>query len=152
MANENTPAAPTHLPAEIQKKWQGEYEKALAAAQNDSPTDTKAQHRAALKAANRLLAVAAPKSAAEIDALESWQVLKRETRRGNRVCVTADGRKYSFPVPAAAEPAAPEAVELSSLTKAQLVDYAKENHDLQLNATDSKDKLIAAIEEARSAK
>lgn len=99
MANENTPAAPKHLPEDVQKKWQGEYSKALAAAKNDT-NDAKAQHRAATKAANRLLAVPEPKSAADIDALEDWQVLKRFTKDGKTSCVTSDGRKYSFPVAA----------------------------------------------------
>lgn len=104
MANEdkNIPAAPKHLPEDVQKQWQTEYEKALGAAKNDT-TDVKAQQRAATKAANRLLSVPEPKSAADIDKLEEWQVLKRETRSQKvgpqlRVCVTADGRKYSFPI------------------------------------------------------
>jgi len=99
-----TPAAPAHLPAAVQQQWTAAYTKALAQATLDYPDNDRAQRGAALKAANAMLAVPAPQSAAEIDALESWQVLHRFTRTSEsgaatRHCVTADGRKYSHPIP-----------------------------------------------------
>jgi hypothetical protein len=94
------------------KQWAAAYTKALAQARLDYPDNASAQRTAALKAANALLAVPAPTSAAEIAKLEEWQVLLREDRIVNgvstRICVTADGRKFSFPIPAAAEPKAPK--------------------------------------------
>lgn len=107
-----TPAPPAHLPAAAQQKWTAAYTRALAQAKLDQPENLRAQRTFALKSANAMLAVPAPTSAAEIDALESWQVLLRATRVINdvqvRVCVTSDGRKYKFPVlappPAKAQP------------------------------------------------
>ncbi len=96
------PAAPSYLPDAQADKWQDAYSKAFAQAQRDYPDNLSQQRAAAAKAANAMLAVAAPKSAADIDALENWQFLRRETRKiggvDTRVCVTADGQKYSFPV------------------------------------------------------
>lgn len=102
MAEINIPAAPKHLPAAAAKQWTDTYKKALVQAQNNFPEDPGAQRAAATKEANRMLAVPAPKSAADIDALPAWQVLIRGTRKGSEgdeaYCVTADGRKYSFPI------------------------------------------------------
>jgi hypothetical protein len=99
-----TPAAPKFLPAAVQKKWQDAYEKALKQAAIDHPEDESQQRAIATKEANRLLVVPAPESAEDIDALEDWQVLTKGTKNGQTFVVTADGRKYSFPV-AAEEPA-----------------------------------------------
>ena len=107
-----TPAAPAHLPAAAKKEWAERYAKAHAQARIDQPENPSAQRTAALKHANTLLSVPAPKSAAEIEALEPWQVLLRSYRVVNGMqtlhCVTMDGRKYSFPVepPTPAAPAA----------------------------------------------
>lgn len=100
---QDIPDAPAHLDTKASKQWQSAYAKALDQAKLDYPEDASAQRRAATKAANALLAVTAPTSAKEIDALADWQVLTRDTRTAadgsqTRVCVTADGRKYSFPV------------------------------------------------------
>ena len=99
------PAAPDHLSPAYQKKWQATYTARLEQAKIDSPDNDSAQRSAALKAANALLAVSAPTSAAEIDKLDEWQVIDRKTivvkGVSTRVCVTADGRKYSFEIPAA---------------------------------------------------
>ncbi|MHB1673780.1 MAG: hypothetical protein ACYCSP_05965 [Acidobacteriaceae bacterium] len=107
----STPAPPAHMSTDAAKQWTAAYTKALKQAQADMPNNVSGQRAAALKAANALLAVPAPTSATEIDTLEPWQVLVRETRTVKgvpmRVCITADGRKYSFPVEAA--PAKPEA-------------------------------------------
>ncbi len=96
------PNPPTYLSTSGQKRWSATYQKALAQAKLDLPRNESAQRAAALKAANALLVVPAPTSAAEIDTLEEWQVMKRETRviKGEviRICVTTDGRKYKFPV------------------------------------------------------
>lgn len=92
------PAAPSYLPIAQQKQWQATYAKALQQAQIDTPGNDRAQRAAATKAANAMLAVPAPQSAADIDKLAGWQVLQRGTRDGSRFCVTTDGRKYSFPV------------------------------------------------------
>jgi hypothetical protein len=96
------PAPPAHLPEAIATKWKTLYVKALAQAKIDAPDNPRLQRIAALKAANTLLTVPAPKSAADIDALESWQAIKRYDLNGNRVCITADGRKYTFPIGEAA--------------------------------------------------
>lgn len=95
------PEAPKHFPDSVKAQWQKKYSNALAQAKLDSPDNERAQRVAALKAANSMLAVPAPKSAADIDALEEWQVMRgtRRTVDGNRVCITSDGRKYGFPVP-----------------------------------------------------
>ncbi len=100
----NVPDAPQHLSASAAKKWQAAFSKALDQATLDYPESASTQRSVATKAANALLAVTAPTSAAEIDKLDDWQALLRETRNikgvATRVCVTADGRKYAFPIPA----------------------------------------------------
>ena len=101
MADKSTlPAAPSHLPESAQQQWLNSYAKAFEIARRDNPEDEGAQRSAATKAANAMLAVPEPKSAADIDKLEDWQVLTRETREGKRLCVTSDGRKYAFAIPA----------------------------------------------------
>lgn len=106
----NIPDAPKHMSAKAQKQWQATYVKALEQAEIDYPNDASAQRRAAYKAANVLLAVPAPKSAKDIDALDDWQVLVREERTidnvPHKICVTTDGRKYAHPVDAKKTPAA----------------------------------------------
>jgi len=72
--------APKHLPIEQRKKWDGLYSAALNTARMSHPDDEKTQHTVALKEANKMLAVAPPKSAAEIDKLEDWQVQSRVTK------------------------------------------------------------------------
>lgn len=94
--------APAHLPESVQKKLHDKYNEAKKAAAVNYPDDESTQHIVATKEAHKLLAVKAPESAADIDKLEEHQVLQRGTRviKGSehRVCVTADGKKYSFPV------------------------------------------------------
>jgi hypothetical protein len=101
----NAPTAPDHLSPAYQKKWLATYSARLTQAKVDFPDNESAQRTTALKAANALLAVPAPTSAAEIDKLDEWQVIDRKTivvkGISTRVCVTADGRKYSFEIPAA---------------------------------------------------
>jgi hypothetical protein len=104
------PEAPKHLTGKAKKQWQDSYAKAHQQAQIDYPEDASAQRRAATKEANKMLAVPAPNSAKEIDALEEWQVLMRGEREidgvKHRVCVTTDGRKYTHPIDAKAVKAA----------------------------------------------
>jgi hypothetical protein len=104
MAKVSAPDAPKYLDAKTKRKWQDAWLKAFDAAQRDYPDNEPAQRTAATKEANKLLAVPAPESAEEIDALESHQVIKRERRTiedvEHAVCVTSDGRKYQFPVKA----------------------------------------------------
>ena len=105
------PDAPQHLSSAAKREWRERYAKAHAQARVDHPENLNAQRAAANKAANAMLAVPAPASAEEIDKLEDWQVLKRETRSqknggATRVCVTSDGKKYAHPVVEA--PSAPE--------------------------------------------
>lgn len=98
------PDAPKHLDDKAKKQWQDRYAKALAQAQIDYPENESAQRSAANKEANKMLAVPAPESADDIDNLEDWQVLVRETRTDaktgaqTRHCVTTDGRKYAHPI------------------------------------------------------
>jgi len=86
------------LPKAQQDEWNKRYDTALKAAQI-SIEDEQARHTAALKEANKMLAVPAPESAADIDKLADWQVTKREDREiggvPHRVCVTIDGHKYA---------------------------------------------------------
>jgi hypothetical protein len=97
-----TPDPPAHLSDTAKKQWTALYVKALAQAQRDNPDNERAQRTAALKAANQMLSVTPPKNAAEIAALEPWQVLLRSDRVEKavnvRVCVTTDGQKYRFPI------------------------------------------------------
>lgn len=144
-----TPAPPAHLSAAAKLQWKAIYLKAFAQAQVDQPANERAQRVIALKAANALLSVPAPKSAADIDALESWQVLLRGVRQEKgetiRFCVTTDGRKYKFPFedPTPAAPAIP--VDLAGMTKAQIVSHAAEVHGLELDPGQKKEDLIAAV-------
>ena len=105
MATSEVPAAPKHLDEKAAKQWQDAFAKAHAQAKINHPEDQSAQRRAATQEANKMLAVPAPQSADDIDALEDWQVLVRETRTAKdgsemRHCVTSDGRKYAHPVKA----------------------------------------------------
>jgi hypothetical protein len=107
-----TPDPPAHLSDTAKQQWTQFYVKALAQAQRDSPDNERAQRTFALKAANQMLSVTPPTDAAGIAALDPWQVLLRSDRVVNgvkvRLCVTTDGRKYSFPIDASeAAPAAP---------------------------------------------
>ncbi len=96
------PDAPAHLSEKAAKQWQAAYAKAFTQAKIDNPDNERAQRVSALKAANAMLAITPPQSAADIDALDNWQFQLRETRTvdgvATRVCVTSDGRKYAFPV------------------------------------------------------
>jgi len=128
-----TPNPPAHLSDTAKQQWTQLYVKALAQAQRDSP--------------NQMLAVTPPTDAAGIAALEPWQVLMRGDRVVNsvptRVCVTTDGRKYSFPI------VAPKSItlttDLQSMTKADIVAHAAEVHGLTLDPTLTKPELIAAV-------
>lgn len=96
------PPAPSHMPKNVQAQWTKLYTDAYTSAIRDNPGNDRAARVAATKAANALQRVTAPTSAAEIDALADWQVIKRETKvvKGvaTRLCVTVDGQKYAFPV------------------------------------------------------
>lgn len=98
------PDAPVHLTSKAARQWQADYATALNKAMIENPGDERAQRVTALKAANSMLSITPPTSAAEIDALDVWQVVK-DTRKTidvdgvqTRVCVTTDGRKYAFPI------------------------------------------------------
>ena len=142
-----TPNPPAHLSDTAKQQWTQLYVKALAQAPRDSPDNERAQRTFALKAANQMLAVTPPTDAAGIAALEPWQVLMRGDRVVNsvptRVCVTTDGRKYSFPI------VAPKSItlttDLQSMTKADIVAHAAEVHGLTLDPTLTKPELIAAV-------
>lgn len=106
-----TPDPPAHLSDAAKQQWTNLYVKALAQAQRDNPDNERAQRTAALKAANQMLAVPAPKDADGITALEPWQVLLRSDRVEKgvniRFCITTDGRKYRFPIDTPAPAPAP---------------------------------------------
>lgn len=102
------PDAPKHLTAKAKKQWEDAFVKGLKQAAIDCPESESAQRTVATKEANKMLAVPAPESADEIDGLDDWQVILRETRVTKdgsqmRHCVTSDGRKYSHPVKAKKE-------------------------------------------------
>lgn len=146
MANETKiPAPPPHLSAKAAKQWTKLYTDALAQAKISSPDNERAQRMSALKAANALLAVPAPASAADVDKLDEWQKLLDETRliKGvhTRVCVTSDGRKYAFAI----EPASNKDPDLKAMNKGTIVAHALEVHDLELDPKLTKDELIAAV-------
>lgn len=104
------PAAPSFLPPELKKKWEGAYADGLKQAQEDSPNDLATQKQAAAREANRLVRVPECKSAADVKALADWQVIRREEVGGQIKCVTIDGKKYAFDVtaPAPAKNPAPK--------------------------------------------
>jgi hypothetical protein len=91
------------FPTQSRNQWTAAYKKALQQAAAEFPENESAQRGIATKEANRLLAVAPPQSAKDIDALEDWQVLTRGVKDGKAFAVTIDGRKYSFPVAKAAK-------------------------------------------------
>jgi hypothetical protein len=140
------PNAPEHMSDKAAKQWAAAYTKAFTQAKLDYPDNESAQRTVALKSANALLAVPAPTSADEIAKLQEWQVLLREDRTiknvPTRVCVTVDGRKYAFPI----ADAAPQSVDLSKMTKEQLIAHAAEVHGLTLEPAAIKADLIAAIQ------
>jgi hypothetical protein len=113
MEKNTIPAAPAYLTEAAAAKWQESYRAAYAQAKIATPDNERAQRVAALKAANSMLAVPAPKSAADIDSLEEWQVHAKGTRvhKGveHKFCVTTDGRKYSYPTAEPKAPAKPKA-------------------------------------------
>lgn len=144
----STPVVPEYLSLAAAKQWTAAYAKALDQAKIDQPNNASIQRGIALRAANALLAVPAPKSAADIDKLEPWQVRVRETRtiKGEqlRVCVTTDGRKYSFPIQAVAQ-TTQGPLDIGKLSKADLVDHALSVHGLSLDASSTKAEMIDAI-------
>jgi hypothetical protein len=96
------PAAPKHLPDEVQDKWTRTYKRELESARLSHPDSTDRQHAEARKAANKMLAVPPPEDVEDIDDLEDWQFLHRGTRKikgvDHRFVVTSDGRKYAHPI------------------------------------------------------
>ena len=145
------PSAPEHMSDKAAKQWAAAYAKAFTQAKLDYPGNEAHQRTVALKAANALLTVPAPTSADEIATLQEWQVMLREDRIVKnvltRVCVTTDGRKYAFPV----NSAVPQSIDLSKLTKEQLIAHAAEVRDLTLGAASTKADLIAAIQNQAAA-
>ena len=115
--------APKYLDTAAKLQWEKLYSAELARAKVNYPNNEQAQHTSALKAANAMLTVAAPESAKEIDALQPWQVVKREDRviggKPHRVAVTIDGRKHVHPVEAknVKPPAAPKDANKQDKTK-----------------------------------
>ncbi len=100
-----SPEAPAYLSNKGKKQWLAKFAEALVEAKRNHPENVGAQNAAALKAANSMLAVPAPTSAADIAALDDHHKMLDEVRVdkngvSNRHCVTSDGRKYSFPVDA----------------------------------------------------
>jgi len=141
-----TPAAPVHLSVAAKTQWTAKYATAHAQAKIDHPDNPGAQRTAALRSANTVLKVPEPKSAADIEVLEPWQVLLRSTRNVNGiqtlVCVTTDGRKYSFPI-SSPQPS----VDLNAMSKWQLISHAFDVHGLELDSSLKKNEMIAAIAE-----
>ncbi len=95
------PAAPRYLPKAQKAAWGKRYEEAYKEAQLSFPGDASSQRITALKEANKLLRVPAPKNAAEIDKLEAHHVIKRGEKEIDGVthvyAITSDGRKYFHP-------------------------------------------------------
>jgi hypothetical protein len=86
-------------PRDLQRQWQGIYDKELAQAKVDSPNDPHAQTQAARRAANRLISVDPPENYAAAMKLEPWKFLKREAADGKLCIVTIDGKKLFYDVP-----------------------------------------------------
>jgi hypothetical protein len=108
MAKLQIPAPPSFLPEKEQAAWKKKYEEGFKQAQVDEPEDEAAQHRAALKEANRMLRVPEIESAAHVKSLPKHLFIKNEEKDGVLKVVTIDGKKYSFDVKVkAAVPAAP---------------------------------------------
>jgi hypothetical protein len=92
------PQAPAILPAAEAKKWKETYASALKQAQADHPDDVPSQLKEALREANRILRVPEPKTAADVEKLAPWQVLKKSVGEGGVVrVITCDGKKYEVP-------------------------------------------------------
>lgn len=105
-------SAPKYLSGDAKKKWEASYDDALEQAKVNLPNDESGQLAAAHKEANKMLAVRAPESAAEIDKLEDWQVVPGSVQTRvidgaeHRVCVTIDGRKHAHRLKKKSAPAA----------------------------------------------
>ncbi len=98
------PAAPSALPAGLQKKWAATYNSAFLQCKADDENASDGDcHQAARREANRLLKVEAPTSHKEAMALPDWHCHHREEKDGVLRVVTIDGKKYSFDVPKSAE-------------------------------------------------
>jgi hypothetical protein len=140
----NIPDAPQHLSDKAKKQWQANFQKAQAQARLDYPDNESAKRTVATKEANKMLAVPAPESADDIDALEDWQVIHRSTRTkdgvARRHCVTSDGRKYSFEISKSST------VDITKLTKDQLIQHAG-TIGVTVDPTAKKDEILAAIQE-----
>jgi hypothetical protein len=89
------PQAPAILPPAEAKKWKETYASALKQAQADHPDDVPSQLKEALREANRILRVPEPKTAADVEKLAPWQVLKKSVGEGGVIrVITCDGKKY----------------------------------------------------------
>lgn len=116
------PEPPGYLPDELKKKWSAAYAAAHAAASEEQ--DAIGRHQAALKEANKVLRIVPPRSYDEAMNLKDHEVAHRKVGRhdyasnslvddGVLRVVTADGKKYQFPVPKGKQATATPAAQAS---------------------------------------
>lgn len=90
-----------NIPAKLRAEWTKTYKEEHAAALKADPENPNAARVKALHAANKLLRVKKPTSAADIEKMEQHEYVKREEREIDGVphlwVLTADGDKYAFP-------------------------------------------------------
>ncbi|MEZ2347420.1 hypothetical protein [Terriglobus sp. RCC_193] len=94
-------SAPKHLPGKLQAEWKKTYKEEKDAVLRADPDNPNAARVKALHAANKLLRVKKPTSAADIEKMEPHEFVKREEREIDGVphlwVLTADGDKIAFP-------------------------------------------------------
>jgi hypothetical protein len=102
------PAAPRTLPPKLQSDWRKKYVGAYKQSQADYPDNPVLQEQFALREANLMLRSPELKSYQDAVDLQEHQLARthegkparQETEDGKLKVVTADGKKYSFDVPA----------------------------------------------------
>jgi hypothetical protein len=138
MATLHVPNPPAHLLKTLQAKWKEAYIAAHKQATLDIPENPSAQHTQALKAANQLGKVAEPVNHTEaaklVEAFQTggengWKIIGHGARMIGGMLhlhiVTANGRKYAYPIPPEVAPAAPAKPIDTSATAAAAAAAAK---------------------------
>jgi hypothetical protein len=107
------PAAPSGLPAALEKKWKAAYEAAFREAQEESPDDLTTQRQLALRDANSLLKTPELTSYSHaLDVEDHHFVLRAPSADGKTLrVVTRHGKKYTFPIPVKVQKAAEKAAD-----------------------------------------
>lgn len=140
------------FPDKRKLEWKQNWLKAFKQAQIDHPGDEITQRAVATREANRVFRVEEPTGYDDAMALEEWQFLLRAEKGGQLKLVTIDGKKYSFPIPAAKAQAQKQqpgsnngnGPDLSAMTKNELVAHAA-TRGIDLDPNSKKEEMIARI-------